>query len=223
MSRFVVSVCFALLAVFAYHSAVFTQQAVMTRAEFLSHLKRSETATKGVPIRTSTTVETGEQANGPWMPYSSWVETRVLPDRSHLTYLTGPSVQAGLALESVRIGQDVFAKERLGTWTRRPDKAEGWLVSPASAPVFQGPAVRYESVDIVDEFIDVNANVIRVVSGATPDAEINEQTSLTYIYVFDNKGILRKSESITYNGRNWIRRREAFEYDPNIKIDDPVL
>jgi hypothetical protein len=222
MSRFAVSVCFVMFTLFAAVPAVFAQE-VSTRAEFLSFMKRSETATKGVPIRTTTTVETGEHANGPWKPYSSWVETRVLPDRSHVTYLTGPSVQAGLALESIRNGKDIFAKQQDGEWTRRPDKAEGWLVSPASEPGFRGPAVKYEMVNIVDDFIDVNSTVIRVVSFTKQDVESSDTTTLTYIYVFDDKGVLRKQESIAHNGRNWLRRRETYEYDKRIKIQAPVL
>ena len=67
-------------------SIVLCQETRIDRSEFLASMRKSETATKGIPYRTRTTIETGPTHNGPWQPYSSMVEERVVPDRSHLIY-----------------------------------------------------------------------------------------------------------------------------------------
>ena len=47
-------------------------------------------------------------------------------------------------------------------------------------------------------------------------------TEQTFRFVPDTDGILFKHVSIGYNGRNWVRTTEVFEYDPAIKIEAPI-
>jgi hypothetical protein len=222
MTKRAVSFMFVFHVLFVGIIIAYGQSATISRAELLTYMGASEKATKGIPYRVDTTVEMSERQNGPWSPYSSWFELRIAPDRWHITYLSGPSLLAGIPSEYIRVGRTKFAKDRTRGWAQEQAEVVGVVVNPASTPGFNGPVVRYELLDVVDEFIDPNMKAVRVVSGKTADLDISDKETLTYVYVFDDHGILKKTESYSYNGTKWIRRRESIEYDPTIKIEAPI-
>jgi hypothetical protein len=142
-------------------------------------------------------------------------EERILPDRSHLIY------KVGRPGEFIRVGKTIYGRETDSTWVRSPGEAEGWLVSPSSTPVFKGPIVEYIMLG-PEEFTDAYSTVLKVVSKPDSVSADLEKQVLTYTYWFDEKAILYKHESIAFNGSNWIRRVESYEYDPEIKIVAPI-
>jgi hypothetical protein len=192
------------------------QDRTISHAELFAFMKRSDDATKISPYRKSITIETGEAPDGSWKPYSSMMEEIILPDRSRLTY------KSGRQGEFLRIGKTIYAKENgHGPWERSPREAEGWLVTPSSTPVFKGPIVDLTFVGS-NGSNENGVTEIRVVSKPKPGSPNLEKETLTYTYFFDEKGLLFKHESIAFNGTNWLRRTEIYEYDLSISIEVPV-
>ena len=189
------------------------QDSKIDRREFLDYLETSRQLTKSTSFRNLTTIQTSDYPDRSWKPYSSWIVESVFPDRSYLSYKTG---RRG---DFVRIGKYLYSKEQHSSpWVRTEDDGQKWASipsHPASIPGFKGPLVEF-SISEKGE----TGTVVRVVSKPTSTAESKD--TLTYIYSFDTQGALHSIESIGYNGRNFVRRIENYEYDPNIRIEAPI-
>lgn len=205
---------FPILLILVFGSlSVIAQDRVITRTEFLTYMKLSEAATKTSPYRKSVTFETGDSPDGPWKPYSSMIEEVVMPDRSHLIYKTGPP------REFVRVGKSQYQREANGNWMLRAEEAEGWRVSPASEPIFKGPVVEY---GISDHDGKEYVTVVKVISRPEKGTANYDTELLSYTFSFDAKGLLRQQTSIAFNGKDWVRNIENFEYDSSIRIEAPI-
>ena len=191
----------------------FAQDRSITRSEFLTFMSRSEEATKKSPYRKIVTVEIGDAPDGIWKPYSSMVDEVIMPDRSHLTYKSGPP------REYVRIGKNIYSKEMNGGWVLTGKEAEGWRVSTASEPIFKGPITEYW---ILDPNGKEHTTVIKVVSRPEMGKADIETRRLFYTYSFDEMGLLRQQTSIGFNGKNWVKSTENIEYDASIRIETPL-
>lgn len=189
------------------------QDRMITRSEFLTFMKWSEEATKTAPYRKTITFETGQTQEGPWKPYSSMVDEVITPDRSRLTYTSGPP------REFVRIGKSMYSKESNGSWTLAKEEAQGWRVSPASEPMFRGPVIEYWIAEVKGESQET---VIKVVSKPEATAVRPETEILFYTYFFDQNGQLSRATSISFNGKNWVKCTENIEYDLDIRIEAPI-
>lgn len=192
-------------------SGLMAQERAITRLEFLGMMRMSEDLTKSSPYRYSVTIEIGAGPNGPWEPYSSWLDERVLPDRSHLIYTSR------IRGEVIRVGKVIYRKEVNGSWVRHPDEAKGWVVNPASAPGFNGPIVEYWSIPFEDD-----GATVKVISRPQEKSAKFDEEIYTYFYHFDQNELLYKKRSTSFNGTNWVHRVERIDYDPNIIIEAPI-
>lgn len=196
-------------------STLTAQESEITRADFLGLMKRSDDVTKASPHRIKATVETGMTLAGPWEPYSSMVEERVLPDRSYTVYTSR------LRGETLRVGKVNYRKQRDGSWVRHPEEAQGWLVTPSSEPMFAGPVVEYWRITH-NESTEGKGTAVKVVSKPKVESPELATGTLTYVYYFDDKGVLYKHLSTAFNGKNWVKTTSVYEYDPKIKIEAPI-
>ena len=204
-----------MIAVTVGTSAVFGQDVSALRSELIAAMKGSFEKTKATPFRTRTKVEMGlTPTTQDWEPYSSGVIETILPDMSHFTFTSG---RTG---EYVRIGDTSFIRDEKGGWRSHVTKSAWWSISnPAAALGLNG-----RSFEFYTESSGSNRNVkvYRVVKTQDTGAEDLEKRKITWIFSFDKTGVLFEHESTGYNGRNWVRTTESFEYDPNIKIEAPI-
>ena len=201
---------FLILITLCVTSGVQAQSRTTTRAAFVEYMERSDGATKNSPYRRIITIESSDNANGNWAPFSSMVQECILPDRSRLVYRSGPQG------EYIRIGKTQYGKESANRgWVLSDKEAQGWIVTPSSTPGFNGPIIEYLILDP-----EKNGTVVKVIS--KPSDVTDAKESWTYEYSFDDKGFLVRFRSIGYNGSRLTRRTEEFEYDPNIKIEAPI-
>jgi hypothetical protein len=186
------------------------------RAKLVAAMKKSFDLTADASYRARTTVETGSSSTGKnWSPYSSWVIEGVFPDLFHLAYTSG---RRG---DFVWMGKTKYSSEEAnGDWLRTEEKIGRSPQNPASAIGLSGP--NFEFYDASAESGDSGVTVFRVVKNPVRDTADFEPKIVTWTYWFDERGLLFKHDSIGYNGRNWVRTTENYEYDPTIKIDVPI-
>lgn len=201
------------LAICGLVSSSVAQDAKIERLEFLDYLAISRNLTKDTPFRESTIIQTSYLPDRDWKPYSSWVAESVSPDRSYLSYKTG---RQG---DFVRIGKVLYSREQpASSWVRIEDDGKQWIYArpnPASVPGFRGPLVNYHVLEK-----SVTGTVIRVTS--KPNELAESKDTLIYFYSFDRNGVLFRLESVGHNGRDFVRRTESYEYDPDINIEAPI-
>lgn len=204
-------ICLALALLFVNVFEVSAQKTGISNKDLVSYFQRSQKATGDGPFRNRTVIETGETHDGPWKPYSSWIYQVILPDRSHLQYTSG---RVG---EFIHIGERSFSMAANGGWTESKDTISGSTSSPSNPfRAFRGPVVVYTE--------DREGDMLRVTVTSKPSAEAepSHTKTLTHMYYFDSTGVLKREQSIGYNGSKWVRRTETFEYDPNIRIVAPI-
>ena len=196
---------------------VFGQNAPPLREEIHAAMKRSFDQTKNGPFRTTTTVETGSSPTTPiWQAYSSWVIEVVPPDRSFLAYTSG---RKG---EFIRIGTERYTREdRKSEWVPDETGMRHSFPNPGSTIGINGPEFEYYNISSTVSAPD--STVYRVVKNPPPGTENFKNKIVTWTYWFNKEGIIYKHDAIGYNGFNWVRTTSVYEYDPDIKIEAPII
>jgi hypothetical protein len=186
---------------------------VISGGEVTAYFARSEKAVGKLPLRTRTTVEIGETRYGEWKPYSSWVSEVIRPDRSRLTYASGRSG------DFIHIGKVSWTLSEEGIWTEtaldgfRPD-----MVSPSSFRGFsESPLRSFTEMDNGGNL------VVTMQVRKKADALESDIGSGTALYYFDSQGVLFRQMSFSHNSFKWLRRTENYQYDPDMRIEAPVV
>lgn len=183
------------------------QSGKIDRDEFWNYLRRSQQVTGEISFRETVTVETGDSPDGPWQPYSSWISDGVFPDRTRILYTSRSS------REYISIGKVSYSREDVSSpWIKR-DKDPTIVGNVAGMFGFTEPVI---TVDVRD-----SSTVVKVVSKNKWFGEKGKDTQVN-IYSFNAKGALVRSESVAFSGRNWLRRIENYQYDPDIRIEPPI-
>lgn|GEM_PF-5138533 len=197
-------------------SAVIAQDGEGTRSQFLAQVKQSYGLTKDSPFRNITVVETGDTATTKdWKPYSSWVEGIIAPERLHFKYTSRGNG------EFIQIEKTRYSIDPQGRWTRTVEERKLDRVNPASPRLgFANNSTTFYNIS--SELPEKNLTAFRLVSKREPELQDPEKSIFIYTFWFDERGVLCKQDSIAYNGRNWVRTTQNYEYDLNIKIEAPI-
>jgi len=214
--RFMRTIIFALLiGTVIGSSSIFGQDAESDRATIEAAMKRSREITKDASYRTVTKVETGTSpTTKEWEPYSSWRIENVYPDRTHFKYTSGRTGE-WIGIGRVRYTRQQNEKDE---WVQGEAPPPIWVNNPSAQIGLNGPVFKfYNAVGLAS---DAAVTVLRVVK--EPDGTSPQKATVFWTFWFDKDGILFKHDSIGYNGRNWVRNTQMYEYDPTIKIEAPI-
>lgn len=191
------------------------QEREISITDFQTYLKNSIALTKTGSFRRTVTVESGDSPKGGWEPYSSWVSEYIFPDRSHDKYTSG---RQG---ESIWIGNSFYSKSSDGSWSTSR-KQTGPAVSSPSSPRGFGDRLVKLYITPSNAPAEGASVVIREISKPKDaTADFNERLFYFSRWFFED-GILIKYENIGFNGRNWVRFLEVYDYDPYIRIEAPL-
>jgi hypothetical protein len=197
-------------------SAIIAQDGETARSQFFAKIKQSYALTKDSPIRNITTVETGDTSTTKdWKPYSSWIEELILPDRQHFKYTLRGSG------EFIQIEKTKYHTDPQGHWTSTFEEGGPSLLNPAS-PRFGFADDSTVFSNISSEVPEKDVTVFRLMYKRKPVLEDPEKSIFVKTFWFDERGVLFKEDVIGYNGRNWVRTTQNYEYDPNIRIEAPI-
>ena len=192
------------------------QDAGTLPSEFRAAMRKSFELTKDVSYRNNVTVEMGSTSTTTeWQPYSSRVAAFSFPDRAHIIRTSR------INGEFIQIGKVTYQTYQNGTWVRSEVQKDPSITNPAAGIGVGGP--NFEFSKATPDSPDGQATVFRIVKNPEPGTKDFDKQVLTWTYWFDDKGILYKHESIGYNGTNWVRTTEVYEYDPTIKIEAPII
>lgn len=190
------------------------QETKVTRAEAYEYFRASGRQIAGASFRDTTNIFQGDTPNGPWKPYSSWINLVVPPDRSHLTYTSGRSG------DFINIGRERYARANAAEpWVRADDGISNFTSitvpsSPSNVPGDDDTIISM-TVEKTPAF-----SILRIVTAKK--AATAEKDKGFAEYFFDEKGILTKKNTVFHNGFWFVRRIEVYEYNPEIKIEAPI-
>jgi TonB family protein len=192
------------------------QEKPITLADLDRYFQQSEKVAFNSPWSVRTVVNVGASPKGPWEDYSGWEYSVVPPDRAHLVY------HSGRKGEFLHIGPLSYRKGEDGMWAISNDTIKGSMVSPANARRLGDGVISYtqsRSGGII---------VVTVVSRPSADADPSDTRTRTYIIYFADldiagRGMITGEESIVHNGSKWVRTTNIYTFDPNIRLDEPVL
>jgi hypothetical protein len=191
------------------------QEKEITAEEFQAFLKKSIAVTKTSPYRKTVTVETGDSPRGSWKPYSSWVSEYVFPDRSHDRYASGSQG------ESIWIGNIFYRRSTDESWSASRKPTGLSVSSPSSLRGFGDRLVKFH-ITSTNAPEENPAVIIREISKRKNAAADADERLIYFSSWFFENGVLNKYENIGFNGRDWVRTTEIYEYDRNIRIEAPL-
>ena len=195
-------------------AGVFGQDVESDRATIEAARKKSRELTRDASYRTTTKVETGASpTTTTWEPYSSWTIENVYPDRSHFRYTSFRTDEA------IGIGLTRYTRQNENAnWVRSEQKPPTSVNNPAAVIGLNGPMFQfYKAVNLSPDDAETVFRVVKKPDGVSPQKAI-----VIWTFCLDKDGILYKHVSISYNGRNWVRTTEVYEYDQAIKIEAPI-
>jgi TonB family protein len=192
------------------------QEKPITLADLDRYFQQSAKVALNSPWSVRTVVDVGESPKGPWEDYSRWEYSVVPPDRAHLVY------QSGRKGEFLHIGALSYSKAADGTWSLSENTIKGLITPPSSARSFGDGVISYSqsrSGGII---------IVTVVSKPSADADPADTRNRTYIIYFADldiagRGMITGEESIIHNGSKWVRMTNIYSFDPNIRLEEPVL
>jgi hypothetical protein len=191
--------------------AVLAQDTEALRSEFRAAMNKSAALTANASYRNKATVEMGPTSSTTeWQPYSSRVVEFAYPDSNHIVYTSR------IKGEFIQIGKVTFQTYQNGTWVKSEVRKESPITNPAAAIGVGGPNFEFSRTNS-DGF-----DVFRIINNPEPGTKDFEKQIVTWTFWFDAKGVLFKHDSIAYNGINWVRTTEVYEYDSTIKIEAPA-
>lgn len=209
--------CAVVIAIFTIGtSGVVAQDGDAARMQFFALVKQSYALTKDVPFRNVTIVETGDTATTKdWRPYSSWIEELIVPGRLHLKYTS-----RGVG-EFIQVDKSKYILDSQGHWTSTNEERGLDRVNPASPRLgFADDSTVFYNIS--PEIPDKNVTAFRLLYKRKPALDDPETSIFIKTFWFDPSGVLYKEDVIGYNGKNWVRTTQNYEYDPNIKIEAPI-
>jgi hypothetical protein len=168
----------------------------------------------GKPHRVTTTTERYADKNAAPKEKSVSISESVPPDRSRYSYVY-ESGSTTKKFESINIGKTEYVREDGGDWRINTDEpkygaglANRKIVKPVEKTNFNGQAVVVYEVESEEYF-----------------GEGNERKSKTRYWFSEAEGLLLKTESEITNMQTGAFSKAAavYEYDPNIKIEAPVV
>lgn len=196
-------------------SVVFSQEAETLRSEFRAAMNKSAALTANASYRNRATVEMGSTpTTSEWQPYSSRVVEFAYPDSTHIVHTSR------IKGEFIQIGKITYQTYQNGSWVQSEVRKESPVTNPAAAIGVGGPNFEFSKPSSLAS--DGRATVFRIVKNPEPGTKDFETQVVTWTFWFDDTGILYKHDSIAYNGSNWVRTTEVYEYDPSIKIEAPI-
>ncbi len=192
-------------------SSTIAQNNAITETEFHGFLKASRAITGDVAYRNRQSFEIANQIAGPWRADGSSVSEAIPPDRFYTTYSSGqPS-------PSIYIGNNFYSKQHDGSWKLEVSEHRAIVPSPAVIHGFDPPRIEVELQR------DGNKAIVTVISKPEASAGEDKKKWRTYIYRFDDRGVLVEKTSIGHTGNNWVKYTDRFEYDPTINIVAPLI
>lgn len=207
----ILKLCALSIIIFAAAGILSAQETADVSKEFNAIQTKSYELKRGKSYRSSTNTETFDNKGAILMSKVVSVYEVLPPDRSFYSS-TYEMDSVTKKFETIQIGEKRFVRSEDGKWKIDDSKATYGVGSEGR-----------ESVKFVGKttFINQMVNVYEVKGSKYSSGEGDSQ--FTAKYWFNEAGFLLKEESENIFTDKIVRRVSMYEYDANIKIEEPVL